>query len=54
MPESNIDKYRFYQIAQYCDACDYTTGNFVGVDGILMVLLEVNLEILLQPHERIN
>ena len=34
VPESNIDKYRFYQIAQYCDACDYTTGNFVGVDGI--------------------
>ena len=34
VPEGNIDKYRFYQIAQYCDACDYTTGNFVGVDGI--------------------
>ena len=34
VPETNIDKYRFYQIAQYCDACDYTTGNFVGVDGI--------------------
>ena len=34
MPEGNIDKYRFYQIAQYCDACDVTTGNFVGVDGI--------------------
>jgi len=34
IPEENIDKYRFYQIAQFCDACDYTTGNFVGVDGI--------------------
>jgi len=34
IPESNIDKYRFYQIAQYCDACDYTTGNFIGVEGI--------------------
>ena len=34
IPEENIDKYRFYQIAQYCDACDATTGNFVGVDGL--------------------
>ena len=34
IPEKNIDKYRFYQIAQYCDACDFTTGNFLGVDGI--------------------
>ena len=34
IPEDNIDKYRFYQIAQYCDACDVTTGNFVGVDGL--------------------
>ena len=34
IPEENIDKYRFYQIAQYCDACDVTTGNFVGVDGL--------------------
>jgi hypothetical protein len=34
IPEENIDKYRFYQIAQYCDACDSVTGNFVGVDGL--------------------
>lgn len=34
IPENNIDKYRFYQIAQYCDACDPTTGYFVGVDGL--------------------
>ena len=34
VPEDTIDKYRFYQIAQYCDACDVTTGNFVGVDGL--------------------
>jgi len=34
VPEENIDKYRFYQIAQFCDACDYTTGNFIGVDGL--------------------
>ena len=34
IPEENIDKYRFYQIAQFCDACDFTTGNFVGVDGL--------------------
>lgn len=34
LPEENIDKYRFYQIAQYCDACDFTTGKFVGVDAL--------------------
>ena len=34
IPEENIDKYRFYQIAQYCDACDPNTGYFVGVDGV--------------------
>ena len=22
IPEENIDKYRFYQVGQYCDACD--------------------------------
>ena len=33
IPENNIDKYRFYQIAQYCDACD-TTGKFIGVSGL--------------------
>jgi len=31
--EDNIDKYKFYQVAQYCDACDEITGNFIGVDG---------------------
>ena len=34
IPQENIDKYRFYQIAQYCDACNPTTGRFVGVDGL--------------------
>ena len=34
IPEDNIDKYKFYQIAQYCDACDFVTGNFIGVDGL--------------------
>jgi hypothetical protein len=34
IPEENIDKYRFYQVAQYCDACDPTTGKFIGVDGL--------------------
>jgi predicted phage tail protein len=32
--EDNLDKFRFYQIAQYCDACDITTGKFVGVNGM--------------------
>ena len=34
IPEENIDKFRFYQVAQYCDACDSVTGNFIGVDGL--------------------
>jgi hypothetical protein len=32
--ENNIDKFRFYQIAQYADACDTTTGAFKGVSGL--------------------
>ena len=31
--EENIDKYKFYQVAQYCDACD-EDGLFQGVDGL--------------------
>jgi hypothetical protein len=34
IPEQNIDKYKFYQVAQYCDACDATTGKFIGVTGL--------------------
>lgn len=34
IPENNIDKYKFYQVAQYCDACDASTGKFIGVDGL--------------------
>jgi hypothetical protein len=33
IPESNIDKYSFYDVAVYCDACDVTTGRFYGVDA---------------------
>lgn len=33
VPEENIDKYKFYQVAQYCDACDALTGKFIGVKG---------------------
>lgn len=33
IPEDNIDKYKFYQVAQYCDACDSVTGSFIGVTG---------------------
>ncbi len=32
IPESYIDKFNFYKVAQYCDACT-TNGNFVGVAG---------------------
>lgn len=31
--EENIDKYKFYEAAQYCDACDAITGKFIGVNG---------------------
>ena len=34
IPEDNIDKYKFFQIAQYCDAVDPQTGQFIGVDGL--------------------
>lgn len=34
VPEDHIDKYKFYQVAQYCDACDAVTGKFVGVDAL--------------------
>ena len=33
IPESNIDKFQFYKIAQYCDGVDPTTGKWQGVDG---------------------
>ena len=33
LPESIIDKYNFYNAAQYCDAVDSKTGAFIGVDG---------------------
>jgi hypothetical protein len=33
VPEKNIDKYNFYNVAQYADAVDPSTGNFIGVDG---------------------
>jgi len=33
VPESSIDKYNFYSVAQYCDAIDSSTGRFIGVRG---------------------
>jgi hypothetical protein len=33
VPDSAIDKYNFYAVAQYCDAVDSYTGKFVGVQG---------------------
>ena len=33
IPEDNIDRYSFYDVAIYCDACDVTTGSFIGVDA---------------------
>jgi hypothetical protein len=33
VPESSIDKYNFYNAAQYVDAVDPETGNFIGVTG---------------------
>ena len=34
IPEENIDKYKFYQVAMYCDACETSTGKFIGVDAV--------------------
>jgi Putative phage tail protein len=34
IPEENIDKYKFYQVAQYCDACDFNSGRFIGVSAV--------------------
>ena len=34
LAEENIDKYKFFQVAQYCDACDSITGKFIGVDAL--------------------
>jgi len=31
IPEENVDKFSFYDAAVYNDACDVTTGEFVGV-----------------------
>lgn len=33
IPESYVDKFKFYKIGQYCDAADPTTGEWFGVDG---------------------
>lgn len=33
IPENNIDKFRFYRVAQYCDAVNPNTGRFIGVSG---------------------
>ena len=34
IPEEVIDKFKFYQIAQYCDACNVETGRFEGVTSL--------------------
>jgi len=33
IPEENIDKFFFYKVSMYCDACDLTTGQYKGVEG---------------------
>lgn len=33
IPDSAIDKYNFYSVAQYCDAVNPATGRFEGVPG---------------------
>lgn len=33
IPEEYIDKFKFYKVAQYCDAVDPLTGRFIGVPG---------------------
>ena len=34
VPEDVIDKFKFYQVAQYCDACNALTGKFEGVSAL--------------------
>lgn len=34
IPESRIDKFKFYKVAQYCDGVDPRTGKWYGVNGI--------------------
>ena len=33
IPETNVDKYSFYEAALYNDACDVTTGQYLGVSA---------------------
>ncbi len=33
IPEGNIDKFKFFKVAQYCDAVNPKTGRFIGVTG---------------------
>jgi len=33
IPEEYIDKFKFYKVAEYCDAVDSTTGRYQGVVG---------------------
>ena len=32
--EANIDKFKFFQVAQYCDAVDNITGRFNGIESL--------------------
>ena len=34
IPEDVIDKFKFFQVAQYCDACNALTGKFEGVSAL--------------------
>ena len=34
IPEDVIDKFKFYQVAMYCDACNTTTGAYEGVTAL--------------------
>jgi len=34
IPENNIDKFKFYKVAQYCDSVDPSDGSYLGVNGI--------------------
>ena len=34
VPEEHIDKFQFFKVAQFCDACNSITGKFEGVNGL--------------------
>ena len=54
VPEEHIDKYKFFQVAQFCDACDSVTGKFIGVDGLADGTFRHKPRVILQRYREIS